>query len=436
MRGFFCCILIGLFSSLHGLDLPTRQIADDSSLRTVLRDTWFTEEPERVAGRPRFYYRLPNGDRIQVRAECGGDELMIILAREHNGEYPSWSQGSWILSRQRETGEPMRIRVFPRSDPQTYVQFRPIDQHRSAMDVVLYDAYVLRSLPLPYSIERLMVVPLEEVFSIVGNKFPRRYFDPHPTEYRNIRSMIGKVREVLPLLRYRDDGAIDENGRYVFIETLEPQTEEPGLNCSGFSKWIIDGILRPYTGTTLPIPPLKTAFGERGSSFTQPYEEMYDLFFGLDWGRHLASAAGTVLRTPDSGNLDEIEVHAAPFAALIEQTRSGAAIRSYPDYQINVGFQSEGIHALLYTLAIDEPGHLYIATISREMAEPQHLRQYFHLAVLLPHFTEAGEFQITVFESAEETSFAHFKTRYPKLFINLLRVPVEARFEPFQANLP
>ena len=304
------------------------------------------------------------------------------------------------------------------------------------MDVVLYDAYVVRSLPLPYSIERLMVVPLEEVFSIAGNKFPRRYFDPNPAEYRDMRALIDKVRQALPLLNYRDDGAIDENGRYVFIETLEPQSEELGLNCSGFTKWVIDGILRPYTGTTLPIPPLKTAFGERGSSFTKLYEEMYDLFFGLDWGRHLASIAGTVLRTPDSGNIEEIEVRTAPFASLIERTRSGTTIRSYPDYQLNVGFQSEGIHALLYTLAIDEPGNLYIATISREMANAQHLRQYFHLAILLPHFTEAGEFQVTVFESAAETSFANFKTRYPKQFINLLRVPVEARFEPFQANLP
>ena len=436
MRGFFCFILIGLFSSLYGLDQPTRYIADDSLLRMALRDTWFTEAPERVLGRPYFYYRLPNADRIQVRAEAGRDEFMVILARELDGAYPGWAQGSWVLTRRRDTGEVSRIRVFPRSDPQAYVQFRPLDKDRSVMDVVLYDAYVVRSLPLPYSIERLMVVPLEEVFSIAGNKFPRRYFDPNPAEYRDMRAMINKIQEVLPLLSYRDDGAIDENGRYVFIETLEPQSEELGLNCSGFTKWVIDGILRPYTGTTLPIPPLKTAFGERGSSFTKLYEEMYDLFFGLDWGRHLASIAGTVLRTPDSGNIEEIEVRTAPFASLIERTRSGTTIRSYPDYQLNVGFQSEGIHALLYTLAIDEPGNLYIATISREMANAQHLRQYFHLAILLPHFTEAGEFQVTVFESAAETSFANFKARYPKQFINLLRVPVEARFEPFQANLP
>ncbi|MDR1399540.1 MAG: hypothetical protein LBJ41_06450 [Treponema sp.] len=436
MRGFFCFILLSLFSSLYGLDLPTSQIADDSLLRVALRDTWFTETSERVLGRPYFYYRLPNGERIQVRAEAGRSEFMVILARELDGAYPGWAQGSWILTRLRDTGEVSRIRVFLRSDPQAYVQFRPLDKDRSVMDVVVYDAYVVRSLPLPYSIERLIVIPLEEVFSIVGNKFPRRYFDPNPAEYRDMRALIDKVRQALPLLSYRDDGAIDENGRYVFIETLEPQSGAFGLNCSGFTKWMIDGILRPYTGTTLPIPPLKTAFGERGSSYTRFYEEIYDLFFGLDWGRNLASIAGTILRTPDSGNIEEIEVRAAPFASLLERTRSGTVIRSYPDYQLNVGFQSEGIQALLYTLAIDEPGNLYIATISREMTNAQHLRQYFHLGILLPHFTEMGEFQVTVFESAAETSFANFRTRYPGLFINLLRVPVEARFEPSQINLP
>jgi hypothetical protein len=58
------------------------------------------------------------------------------------------------------------------------------------------------------------------------------------------------------------------------------------------------------------------------------------------------------------------------------------------------------------------------------------MRQYFHVAVLVPYFNENGAFQVAVFESAAETSFTRFKDRYPGHFVNLSRLPVEAAFDP------
>jgi len=73
------------------------------------------------------------------------------------------------------------------------------------------------------------------------------------------------------------------------------------------------------------------------------------------------------------------------------------------------------------------------------------MRQYFHIAAFFPYFNENGVFHIDVFESAEETSFIAFRNRYPlserlidgemRLFpnghyVNLVRIPVEAVFEP------
>jgi hypothetical protein len=49
------------------------------------------------------------------------------------------------------------------------------------------------------------------------------------------------------------------------------------------------------------------------------------------------------------------------------------------------------------------------------------LHRYFHVAALLPYFDEAGIFRATVFESAEETSSARFRVRYPGDFIHFLR---------------
>ncbi|MDR0731926.1 MAG: hypothetical protein LBF63_09670 [Treponema sp.] len=114
-------------------------------------------------------------------------------------------------------------------------------------------------------------------------------------------------------------------------------------------------------------------------------------------------------------------------------------IRAYPGYLENSGFGVEGLQALLYTLAIDEPGYIYLASVNTEMGPPTtpdnprglpRMRQHFHVAVLIPYFDEYGGFQIAVFESAEETRFSRFKTRYPGHNVNLVRVPVEGPFNP------
>jgi hypothetical protein len=415
----------------YALDVPTREIQDDSSLRISLRDTWFAEAPGRVLAREPVLHTLPGGNLVKVWAEDGPDELTVVLAREMNGTFPGWAQGSWALTRRRDTGAPDRLQVFLRSDPAVYVQFRPLAPDKSLMDVVLYDAYVVRSKSLGFPFDRLLTAPLKDVLDIAGTGFPRRYFDPDPEMYRDIRAFISRVRQRLPELRYRDDGALDERGRYVFIETLREQDGPGGLNCSGFAKWIVDGILRPLTGERLAIPPLKAPFGDRGSSLTDTYERVRDPFFGLDWTRNLAAAAGVVLRTSAGfGALEEIEVRKGSFTSLILRSPQGTSLRSYPGFLPNAGFGSEGIQPLLYTLAVDEPGHIYLASISAEQGPAPRMRRHFHVAVLIPYFSETGIFRIALFESAEETAFTNFKSRYPGSQINLVRIPVEGAFDP------
>jgi hypothetical protein len=424
----FSLLFLGLL--LNGPGPLSAQIQDDSSLRISLVQSWFKEAASRTLANRPFIHTLPGGGRIQIRIEDGGREFGIVLARELNGAFPGWARGSWILTREKEGGAAVRIRVFLRSDPYTYVQFRPLGNDKSQMDVVLYDAYIARSLPFAIPFDRLLVIPVEEALAAVGNAFPRRYFDPHPEDYRDVRELISGIRERLPGLAFLDDGAMDERGRYVFINTLEEQGGTVGLNCSGFAKWVVDGILRPLTGSLLAIPPLKEAFGNRGSPFTEPFEAIRDPFFGLDWTRNLASQANSILLSPAYGVLEEIEVRKAPFGSVIVRNQGNAVPRVYPEFLMNAGFGIEAIHPLLYTLAIDEPGRIYLASINNEVNPAPRMRQHFHVAVLIPYFTENGDFQVALFESAEETSFTQFKNRYPGHHINLVRIPVEGKFNP------
>ena len=432
-------------------DIPSNKIEDDSSLRISLEASWFRETPARVLAKRPETHTLRGGSRIQVRVETSArnqEEFAVVLAREQNGAFTSWAQGSWVLIRRKDNkSEGSRIMVFLRSDYNTYVQFRPFTDEKCQMDVVLYGAYITRSMPIPIPFERLYVLPLEEILATIGDRFPRRYFDPEPGAYRDSRAFAAAIRGRLHELSYLDDGAIDENGGYVFINTLAPQDTsaqadrkgQGGVNCSGFAKWVVDGILRPITGKRLSIAPLKAPFGDRGSSSTDAWEQSRDPFFGLDWCRNLAAQAGAVLRSPASSTLDEIEVRQWPFSQVLLRNPSGSVTYAYPGFLNNAGFGFEGLQPLLYTLAIDEPGRIYLAAVNKEIGAPVTpdnprglplLRQYYHIAVLVPYFSESGVFQVAVFESAAETSFNRFRTRYPGQFVNLVRVPIEGKFDP------
>jgi hypothetical protein len=452
---------------LGARDLPSAAIEDDSALRISIRDEWFLDTGGRIMAKPAQIHTLPGGGRLQVRVEQSADEFAVILARELTGPddqgmgtFPGWAQGSWAYVRSRATGSPLRIRVFLRSDRYTYLQFRPLDGERSQMDLVVYDAYITRSQPVALPFERFLSAPLETIYTVIGEKFKRHYFDPDPENYRDSLLFMGRLRQKLPELTFRDDGAIDARGVFVFIETLKAQEGRGGLNCSGFVKWVVDGILRPLTGRRLDIPALKLPFGQRGSSYTAIWEDIRDPFFGLDWTRNLAAQAWTSLRSPGYAVPEEFEVRDWPFTQLIYRSESAAAVpvpdslmpgvrgsgtppvpalRDYPGYLENSGFGVEGLQALLYTLAIDEPGYIYLASVNDEIGLPAtadnprglpRLRQHFHVAVLVPYFDRYGGFQIAVFESAEETRFSRFRARYPGHNVNLVRIPVEGAFDP------
>jgi hypothetical protein len=423
----FCCTA-GIFS----LDVAMEKISDDSSIRRNLLENWFLEAPGKVLAKSPFTSTLPDGTRLEIRTEISGGDFSIVLARQLNADFPGWAQGSWVLTRQRSGGQPVRIRFFPRSDPYTYIQFRPSPSQAktSMMDIVIYDAYIAQSISLHFSFDKLYTMQIGDILASLDADFPARYFQPKSDDYVDVRTLISKIRPALAGLTFVDDGAIDENGEYVFIDSEKPQIESAGLNCSGFAKWTIDGILRPVTGRRLAIAPLKAPFGERGSDFTAPYEELRDPFFGLDWIRNLAAACGTAFKSAEFGTLDEIEVRQSPFSQVLIRAGGKTTAKFYPGFLPNAGYGFEGLQALLYTLAIDEPGFIYLGAVNNEMLPKPRMRQFYHIAVLIPYFDNYGSFHIAVFESAAETAFTRFKNRYPSQYINLVRVPVEASFTP------
>ena len=148
------------------------------------------------------------------------------------------------------------------------------------------------------------------------------------------------------------------------------------------------------------------------------------------------NSSNGILRSSAYRALEEFEVRSDNFSLLALNQNNTFVTQSYPGFTNEAGYSIEGLHPLLYTLAIDEPFSFYLAAVSTEISTPTsptgtpRLRQYYHTAAFVPYFDEFGNFRIVVFESAAETSFNAFRSRYPGHHVNLVKIPVSARFEP------
>jgi hypothetical protein len=246
--------------------------------------------------------------------------------------------------------------------------------------------------------------------------------------------MADTVRSRLGTLVYLEDGAFDEEGSPVLIASGARQDPQAvlqaaggrdlagiagGVNCAGFAKWVVDGMIRPITGGGIKLSPLRDRTASPETHFTEPFRQDRDIFFALDWSRHLARAAaslyqGSTVRPSRSG----VDVTIEPF--------SGAN-----GYERNVGYRARDLKALLFWLASTEPGHLYLGAVSTERGNPL-LREYHHLIVFMPFFDDEGEFSCAVFESAEETGLDNVMTRNLDAWVHLARIRASERdrYEP------
>jgi len=229
--------------------------------------------------------------------------------------------------------------------------------------------------------------------------------------------MLSKLRSELAFLVDSDDGAMDKNGEYRLIADLSLNPEK-GFNCSGFVKWIVDGLYGPRAGELLSIEELKRKhLGYRGNAWSEKYEYERDPYFGLDWSRNLATA---VLSLQSGAGVDP----------------EAADVRSVPffEYFEDVGFRVEDLDLLMYLLARTEPGHFYIGSINRDFGADPVLKQHVHLVALFPYFDEAGVFKTAVMERNVETGIQSLKTRFPSDHIHLVRLPASGDFAPPPLN--
>lgn len=365
--------------------------------------------------------------------ETGKGAFYIIVSPQRSGSSPVYTQGTWIVKRSDTNGEFQQAKIFLRSDPGTFARIYPSGT-RSRIDIIAYSGVIYREVMIPLSFEDVLRSPFSKIRSLTDAVIDWDLFAPDPALFGDVRNMASAVRSWLPSLRYVDDGAIDHDGTSVYISTLTAQASPPGLNCSGFVKWIVDGMLHPITGSYLSVDSLRQRMiGWRGSSFTIGYEEQLDPFFGLDWSRALAKAAWSAFypsRTDPSPLANDVDE--APFAMRVSDSdpvNGGSKYEAYSDNFDDAGLDVRGLKAALFLLASREPNRFYLAQFNKRDKNPPYLRSYFHIAALFPYFDRDGVFRVAVYESAAETSIESVLGRGYE-FVKLIRLPSAARFEP------
>lgn len=425
------------YTALGG-DRSISSMPENADIRRRVWDTMITAPRSTVLAGAPAVERNAWGT-WSVSNQPGKDSFYIVIAPERTVAdmrlaFPVYAQGSWIIKRSGRDGSYLQAKIFLKSDTGTFARIYPYGA-RSRIDVVAYGGVLYREVIVPLPFDEVLRSPFSRIRELTADVIDWSLFAPDPALYGELRIMESAIRARLPALRYADDGAIDQSGRAVLISTGADQVPPAGLNCSGFAKWLVDGIRYPLTGTYLSVAALTDRMLDwRGSSFTIKFEETLDPFFGLDWSRALAREAWAAFhpsRHDDSPLANDVDD--PPFALRVKDAdpvNGGSAYEAFADNFDDVGLDVRGLKAELFVLASHEPGRFYLAQFNaRDRAAPN-LRRYFHVAALFPYFDESGIFRVTVFESAAETSLDRILADRDYEFVKLVRLPVSSRFEP------
>ena len=394
-------VLLGLVPGLAA------QVPENLAIRERYREVILGSLRENAAA-PAVLVAQAGGPRVQFRTEQAGGSLYTLFLNEEGSSFPIDGSGSWVIKRSAEDGGFVQAKVFYRSDPGCFVRLFPSGA-RTLMEVFLFGVPVARRAQLPVAFTSLLTAPFSRILELSRPlvRWDLLLWRGEPTADRRLEDTARRIRAALGSLREADDGAQDEEGRYVRIADESAQGAGGGLNCSGFAKWVVDGYYGPLAGGRyLGVAGLKERHpGLRGNRWSERYELARDPYFGLDWARNLAAALGRAYGDPVPG----------PESSDVRRLE-------YMEYREDVGYPVEELELALFLEAARNPGSFYIGSLNRELGSQPALRQHYHLAVFLPYFSTVGDFRVAVFDLTRESSLGDLRRRFAGHFVHLERL--------------
>ncbi|QEN03620.1 hypothetical protein EW093_02530 [Thiospirochaeta perfilievii] len=388
--------------------LTNSGVYENYEIREKHRAVILSKTFEAVNAPKRVFSQTESDVNVRFEVRKTADAFYLMFLNEFEGRFPVWSSGSYIIKKDTLTGEFLQAKIFMYNDEESFIRIYP-EFGRSRLDFHLFGKQIYNGVMIPLPFEKLILLPLSKIVSLTKNKIPWEdlFTDISFSEWKDVKEFSNTIQIESKDLGDADDGAINTNGEYVYIETLEPQVGESGLNCSGFSKWTVDNLYQKITGSILPIEPLKKKlYNLRGNSWSNRAEEARDPYFGLDWTRNLAFYYRKALYPKQDISLLSCDINYTP----------------YFSYKENVGYEIDEIPAVLFLAAIKNPGRIYLGSVNTPFGDTNILRQHVHVVVLFPYFDTNGKFVIDVVERQTVTGIDSLKRRYKGEFMHLVHV--------------
>ncbi len=459
----FFFVVPGLFAEYNSFGIP-----DSSEIRKKLEREWFEGPLSELRTFGTEFYKNSVGIEFELRFEEQDDVFLVILAPASLGKvnvhdsqgsrlvsekiFSADAAGSWILVRDKKSGAPILARYYFAKDSEVYVQFRPNKKKSCFADMLIFNSYAARAVPLGIPFEKFYTASFAEIQDFTKRTLPWNYvvsaknllknesqdFMTYDGIYDESLVMIQAIRENLDDIVYLADAIYDEHGEPVSLETgksrIIPKEYDDKLTlCSqGFVKWIVDGIVEPLAGSYLRRDPLLVETVDLQTTGYQGIKAAsYNINSALDWTRNLAAAASSVVAKKnilykDSG----VDVTIEPFAARI--TEKG--VLNTAGYIKNSGYKIAYLKQLLYVLAATNPDYFYLAAIRQTDASGKIDTRIFNdCAAIFPYFDKNGAFKSVVFYDGKEYTLEQFcdaclANSAGDVFVHLVRVRTTAKY--------
>lgn len=408
------CLLLLSVGSLQELpaQIPATQRAREDFFASMPLD------PANTALEERRILRVPGaGDVVLRMSDEEGSRVYRFLPLDDPEGPRADGPGAWVIRQRLSDGAFEDVRIYLEHDGASLLRISPRPGQRTLrMDVTLADTVFYRDINLPMTMERLLSAGFDEIRTATGGvvDWSIAFPDLSAPGYTRVAALVRAIREELPALPDAEDGALNRDGSFVFIETLAPMPEG-GFNCSGFAKWVADGIYAADGGPLMSVDALRRKhLDARGTRWSRRVEDSRDPYFGLDWTRNIALQLYAREHGIDPLTLDpeERDVRSVPFVR----------------YQEDVGYDTRLLRPILYWLASRAPGTIYFGSVNLLGGDDDVLRQHSHVVVFLPYFDGAGRFRVAVMERNQETDLASLARRYSASFTHLVRVNADRPF--------
>ncbi|MBN2625793.1 MAG: hypothetical protein JXA95_03935, partial [Spirochaetales bacterium] len=330
MKFFSRIFLISLFLTAFPLAAQSSlDVYEDMLSRAGFAENWEIREKYRTSVMAPFYtvMHVPAAESSQIiteeavrfelrRAETS---FYLLFLNEQKGKFPTLGRGNWIIKRDIRTGDFEQAKIFLQNDADTFVRIFP-GENRSYLDIYLYGHQIYQNIPVSVAFDELVLSPFARILSLTQNTIDwnRLLTDRTYEEWALLKDLSFALEKGTASLEYVDDGAMNREGEWVYIESGEPQRETPpGVNCSGFVKWAADGFFTgaPYgredflSIAELAQTPEDEARGE--SSWTKNFDYR-DPRFGLDWTRNISVVLRKALTGLDT-TWKDTDVDRVPF---------------------------------------------------------------------------------------------------------------------------